>query len=347
MTKKPVETSYHSLVGDIGKLLEQGRTQAIKKVNIILVDTYWQVGKSIVEFEQAGSLKAAYGKELMVRLSKDLKNKYGKGFSRSNLQYMRLLYVHYPKSQTLSGKLSWSHYVELLSISDDAGRSFYEKQCLSEAWSVRELKRQRNASLFERIALSRDKNQIAALSQKGQTIETSQDIIKDPYVFEFLDIPEHIRFSERSLENALIDKLGHFLLELGKGFAFIGQQYRMTLDNTHYYADLVFYHRILKCFVLIDLKSGKVNHQDIGQMNLYLNYFKREENMVDDKEPIGIILAADKDEILVEYATGSISNQLFVSKYQLYLPDKQLLEEKLRLFIDQEEQEGMDDGGDV
>ena len=143
MTKKPVETSYHSLVGDIGKLLEQGRTQAIKKVNAILVDTYWQVGKSIVEFEQAGSLKAAYGKELMVRLSKDLKNKYGKGFSRSNLQYMRLLYVHYPKRQTLSGKLSWSHYVELLSISDDAGRSFYEKQCLSDTWSVRELKRQR------------------------------------------------------------------------------------------------------------------------------------------------------------------------------------------------------------
>lgn len=344
MTKKPIKDSYLSLVGDIGKLLEQGRAQAIKSINTILVVTYWQVGKSIVEFEQAGNLKAEYGKELLLRLSKDLKNRYGKGFSRSNLQYMRLLYAHYPNRQTLSGKLSWSHYVELLSISDDMARSFYEKQCLSDTWSVRELKRQRNASLFERIALSRDKNQIAALSQKGQTIETSKDIIKDPYVFEFLDIPEHAYIGERSLENALIDKLGHFLLELGKGFAFVGQQYRMTLDNTHYYADLVFYHRILKCFVLIDLKTGKVNHQDIGQMNLYLNYFKREENMADDKDPIGIILAADKDEILVEYATGSISNQLFVSQYQLYLPDKQLLEEKLRLFMDQE---GVDDGGDL
>ena len=344
MTKKPTKAAYHSLVGDIGKLLEQGRVQAMKQVNTILVSTYWQVGKSIVEFEQAGTPTAEYGKELLVRLSKDLKNRYGKGFSRSDLQYMRLLYVHYPNRQTLSGKLSWSHYVELLSISDNMARSFYEKQCLSDTWSVRELKRQRNASLFERIALSRDKNQIAALSQKGQTIETSKDIIKDPYVFEFLDIPEHVHMGERSLENALIDKLGHFLLELGKGFAFVGQQYRITLDNTHYYADLVFYHRILKCFVIIDLKTSKVNHQDIGQMNLYLNYFKREENMEDDKDPIGIILAADKDEILVEYATGSISNPLFVSTYQLYLPDKQLLEEKLRMFM---EQEVLDDGGDV
>lgn len=343
MTDKITDTSYHALVDDIGKLLEQGRSQVVKQINTILVDTYWQVGQSIVEYEQAGAIKAEYGKELLIRLSKDLKNKYGKGFSRSNLQYMRLLYDHYPKRQTLSGKLSWSHYVELLSISDDTGRAFYEKQCLNENWSVRELKRQRNTSLFERIALSRDKEQIAALAKEGQVIETSKDIIKDPYVFEFLDIPEQGLISERKIENALIDKLGHFLLELGKGFAFVGQQYRMTLDNTHYYVDLVFYHRILKCFVLIDLKSGKVNHQDIGQMNLYLNYFKREENMADDKDPIGIILAADKDEILVEYATGSISNQLFVSEYQLYLPDRHLLKEKLRLFIEQEE---MDDGGE-
>jgi len=249
---------------------------------------------------------------------------------------MRLLYVKYPKCQTLSGKLSWSHYIELLSISDDTGRSFYEKQCHHEDWSVRELKRQRDSALFERIALSKNKKEVLELSQKGIIIEQSKDIIKDPYVFEFLNIPEDKQYSEKSLENALIDKLGHFLLELGKGFAFVGQQYRITLNNTHYYVDLAFYHRILKCFVLIDLKTGKVNHQDIGQMNLYLNYFKQEENMDDDKEPIGIILAADKDKILVEYATGSISNHLFVSKYQLYLPDKALLEEKIRLFLDQE-----------
>ncbi len=185
--------------------------------------------------------------------------------------------------------------------------------------------------------MSKNKKEILELSQKGIIIEQSKDIIKDPYVFEFLNISEDKQYSEKSLENALIDKLGHFLLELGKGFAFVGQQYRITLNNTHYYVDLAFYHRILKCFVLIDLKTGKVNHQDIGQMNLYLNYFKQEENMDDDKDPIGIILAADKDEILVEYATGPIFNHLFVSKYQLYLPDKALLEEKIRLFLDQED----------
>ena len=331
------ENNYKNLISDIGELLEIGRTAAIKKVNTVLLETYWNVGKRIVEFEQAGILKAEYGKELLKELSKDLGKQFGKGFSRTNLQYMRLLYVKYPKCQTLSGKLSWSHYIELLSISDDTSRSFYEKQCNHDNWSVRELKRQRNSALFERLTLSKNKKEVLKLSQKGIVIEQSKDIIKDPYVFEFLNIPEGKQYSEKSLENALIDKLGHFLLELGKGFAFVGQQYRITLNNTHYYVDLAFYHRILKCFVLIDLKTGKVNHQDIGQMNLYLNYFRQEENMDDDKDPIGIILAADKDEILVEYATGSISNHLFVSKYQLYLPKKELLEEKIRLFLDQED----------
>ncbi len=185
MTKDITDKSYQILVDGIGNLLEQGRAQAVKKINTILVETYWHVGQCIVEFEQSGRIKAEYGKELLLRLSKDLKTRYGKGFSRSNLQYMRLLYTYYPKRQTLSGKLNWSHYVELLSISDDAGRAFYEKQCIAENWSVRELKRQRNASLFERIALSRDKNDVAALASQGQVIENSKDIIKDPYVFEF------------------------------------------------------------------------------------------------------------------------------------------------------------------
>ncbi len=186
MTKDVTDKAYQTLVNDIGILLKQGRAQASKKINSILVDTYWRLGQRIVEFEQAGKIKAEYGKELLPRLSKDLKSRYGKGFSRSNLQYMRLLYICYSKRQTLSGKLSWSHYVELLSISDDVSRSFYEKQCIAENWSVRELKRQRNASLFERIALSRDKDEVAVLSRKGQIIETSKDIVKDPYIFEFL-----------------------------------------------------------------------------------------------------------------------------------------------------------------
>jgi predicted nuclease of restriction endonuclease-like (RecB) superfamily len=253
---------------------------------------------------------------------------------------MLLLYLKYPKCQTLSGKLSWSHFAELLSVSDDLSRSFYEKQCINENWSIRELKRQRQTGLFERLAMSKDKAGVLELAQKGQLIESATDIVKDPYIFEFLQMPELVRYSERDLEKRLLDNLGHFLLELGKGFAFIGSQYRITLNNTHYYADLVFYHRILKCFVLIDLKLGKVNHQDIGQMNLYLNYYKEEENTVDDNPPIGIVLAADKDQILVDYATGSISNQLFVSKYLMYIPDKKQLEKELRFLMERENSKG-------
>lgn len=265
-----------------------------------------------------------------------MKVTFGKGFSRSNLQYMRLLYVYYPNCQSLSGKLSWSHYTELLSISDGLARSFYEQQCVQENWSIRELKRQRDSALFERLALSKDKAEILALSQAGHSVIQPRDVVKDPYVFEFLDLPEH-NYRESELENRLIEKLEHFLLELGKGFAFIAQQYRITLDNTHYYVDLVFYHRILKCFVLIDLKTRKVKHHDIGQMNMYLNYFKAEENMADDNDPIGIVLATDKDEIMVEYATGSISNQLFVSKYQLHLPDVEMLRLQLQQLLQEQD----------
>ena len=337
MEKLPENRKYPHLLNDIGALLEKGRQTAARQVNTILVETYWQIGCRIVEFEQQGNQKAEYGASLLRNLSKDLKIRYGKGFSRSNLQLMRILYLKYPKYQTLSGKLGWSKYCELLSVSDSLARSFYEKQCINENWSVRELKRQINSSLFERVALSKDKAGVLKLAEKGHILKSSTDIIKDPYVFEFLNFPEHKNILEKDLENRLVEKLGHFLLELGKGFAFIGQQYRITLNNTHFYVDLVFYHRILKCFVLIDLKRGKADHQDVGQMNLYLNYFKNEENTKGDKEPIGIILAAEKDEILVEYATGSISNQLFVSKYQIYLPKKEMLEQELRFLLEEHE----------
>ena len=327
------KNTYNKLIFEIGDLLEKGRKAAFKSVNTILVETYWHIGKQIVEYEQKGKEKAEYGSSLLKRLSSDLKLKHGKGFSRSNLQYMRLLYLIYPKCQTLSGKLSWSHYTELLSVSDDLARSFYEQQCTNENWSARELKRQRSSALFERLALSKDKKSVLKLAEKGQQIEKAEDIIKDPYVFEFLDIPEDATLSETELETKLLNKLSHFILELGKGFAFVNRQHRITLNNKHYKVDLVFYHRILKCFVLFDLKIDAANHQDVGQMNMYLNYFKEEESMPDDNPPIGIVLAADKDEILVEYATGSISNKLFVAKYQLYLPDKKLLEDELRYLL--------------
>jgi predicted nuclease of restriction endonuclease-like (RecB) superfamily len=325
--------SYQQLLDRIGECLALGRQRAFEQVNSVLVETYWQIGRYIVEFEQGGKERAEYGSKLLQVLSPDLKAAYGKGFSRSNLQYMRLFYLNYENCQTLSGKLSWSHYTELLAISDDLARSFYEQQCIQDRWSVRELKRQKDSALFERVALSKDRAEILALAKDGQRIESARDVVKDPYVFEFLDLPDR-NYRESELENRLIAELEKFLLELGKGFAFIGQQYRITLNNTHFFVDLVFYHRILKCFVLIDLKTRAVSHQDIGQMNMYLNYFRAEENMEDDNEPIGIVLARDKDEILVEYATGGISNQLFVSRYQLYLPDREVLKQELRRLLE-------------
>ena len=334
-----LSATYNALVSEIGTILTEGRKKAFQQVNTILVETYWNIGRRIVEHEQQGSEKAEYGSRLLKELARDLSRQYGKGFSRSNLQYMRLLYLAYPKCQTLSGKLSWSHYAELLGISDELARSFYEKQCINENWSVRELKRQRQSALFERLALSKDKAGVLQLSQEGQIVEKAEDIVKDPYVFEFLGLPELKQYSERDLERRLSDNLSSFLLELGKGFAYIGNQYRITLNNTHYYVDLVFYHRIPKCFVLIDLKLGKVNHQDVGQMNMYLNYFQEEESLEDDNLPIGIVLAADKDKILVDYATGSISNQLFVSRYQLYIPEKKVLAEELKLLLENEARE--------
>jgi predicted nuclease of restriction endonuclease-like (RecB) superfamily len=327
------DDSYQQLLSRIGECLTLGRQRAAAQINLLLVETYWQIGRYIVEFEQEGRERADYGSKLLQELSRDLKAAYGKGFSRRNVLDMRRFYLCYPKWQTVSTKLSWSHYTELLAISDDLARSFYEQQCILDGWSVRELKRQKDSALFERVALSKDRAEILALARDGQRIESARDVVKDPYVFEFLDLPDR-NFRESELENRLIVELERFLLELGKGFAFIGQQYRITLNNTHFYVDLVFYHRILKCFVLIDLKTRAVSHQDIGQMNMYLNYFRAEENMADDNEPIGIVLARDKDEILVEYATGGISNQLFVSRYQLYLPDVEVLKQELRRLLD-------------
>ena len=345
---------YNDLVQNIGSALQKARANAIETMHQQLLIANWEIGKYIVEFEQQGKEKAVYGSQLLSKLSKDLKAKHGKGFGISNLQYMRSFYIKFPKFQTslkssinqtsgksksktaihqTSGKLTWSHYAELISVSDDLARSFYHIQCQKENWSVRELKRQINSALFQRLALSNDKKGVLKLAEKGQEINTTEDAIKDPYIFEFLNVPKYTIIKERGLEKKLIDNLQHFLLELGKGFSFVARQYKITIDNQHLFIDLVFYHRILKCFVLIDLKIKKVKHEDIGQMNLYLNYFKEEENTEGDNAPIGIIIAADKHELLVKYATGGLSNKIFVSKYQLYLPDQKLLEDKIREII--------------
>jgi len=330
-----IDKTYKTLIDNIGTTLRRRKENAVKAVNQELIAANWEIGKHIVEFEQGGKETADYGSSLLSNLSKDLKLAYGKGFGKSNLYLFRKFYLTYSIFQTLSGKLSWSHYAELLTISDDKARSFYEKQAETENWSFREMKRQIDSSLFERLSLSKNKEAVFKLSEKGQLIESPTDLIRDPYVFEFLGIPEQNIVKERDLENKLIENLQKFLLELGKGFSFIGQQYKITIDNQHFYIDLVFYHRILKCFVLIDLKTQKVKHQDIGQMNLYLNYFKEEENVDNDNEPIGIIIAKDKHEFLVKYATGGLSNKIFVSKYQLYLPDKKVLENKVNQIVNE------------
>jgi len=316
-TAKP----YRELLDLISRRFIAGQAQAMRSTNEIIIETYWQIGKHIVEFEQQGNIKAKYGTQLLENLSKDLTLELGKGFSKSNLFNMRLFYIHFPIFQTVSGKLSWSHYCEFVKISDELERSFYHQQNILENWSVRELKRQKDSGLFMRLAISKDKEKVLSLSRRGQLIESPEDIVKDSYVFEFLKIPEPHALSETDLENRLLDNLQMFLLELGKGFTFVGRQYRITLNNTHYRVDLVFYHRILRCFVLIDLKINDVAHNDIGQMNMYMGYFANEENTEGDNPPIGIVLTKEKNELLVKYATYEMKSQLFISKYQLYLPN--------------------------
>jgi predicted nuclease of restriction endonuclease-like (RecB) superfamily len=331
MSKVARGFTYQELLEQISRACAVGRSAALQAVNARLLDTYWQVGRRIVEFEQGGKDRAEYGAALIDRLSADLRLRHGKGFSRGNLIYMRLLYLRYPISQKPSHQLSWSHYVELLKLDDPLERGFYERQAIAERWSVPELKRQKAAALFLRLAASKDKASILQLARQGQSLAQPADILREPYVFEFLKIPEPWHVSETQLETALCQHLQQFLLELGKGFTFVGRQYRITVNNVHHKVDLVFYHRILRCFVLIDLKIGEVQHHDIGQMNLYLGYFAKEENAPGDQPPIGIILSRNKDELLVEYATYQMNSQLFVQKYQLYLPDR----EELRREIEQ------------
>jgi len=324
--------NYQSLINQISETYTNGYQKAVIAVNTNMVETYWKIGQYIVEFEQGGNIKAEYGKALLPKLSKDLTLAHGKGFSLSNIKRMRQFYAVYPISAELPHQLSWTHIVELLKIDDSLERSFYEKQSIIEKWSTTELIRQKKSSLFLRLAASKDKEGILHLAKHGQMIQQPTDIIREPCVLEFLKIPEPYHLTETELEKMLIEHLEHFLLELGKGFAFIGRQYRITLGNRNHYVDLVFYHRILKCFVLIDLKKEEAGYEDVGQMNMYLGYFENEENTEGDNPPIGIVLAKQKDDLLVQYAMHNISSKLFINKYQLYLPQK----EELRQLIEQQ-----------
>ncbi len=333
------ESEYNKLLSSIDEVWNTAKNNAALAVNTQLLDANWQTGRYIVEFEQGGNIRAEYGKQLINRLAKDLIVKRGRGFSRSNLIYMRKLYICFPKSETLSHQLTWSHYFELLKCEDPLEFKFYLNEAINQRWKVRELKRQIKSSLFQRLALSTDKKGVLELAQHGHPVMTADDIIHDPFVLEFTGLPFKKRYKESDLEKALKDNMETFLLELGRGFAFVGRQYVMPLGGRNFKVDLVFYHTILKCYVLLDLKRNEIEHYDIGQMNLYLNYFKTEVCMPDDNPPIGIILGARRDEVLMDYALGGITNQLFVARYQLYLPKKEELQAQLDKILNETSEE--------
>jgi len=315
-----------NMYNQISSIITDNKNKMIYQINNTLVETNFMIGKIIVENEQNGNIRAEYGKEILLKLSKKLTNQFGSGFSRSGLQNMRLFYNKYKNCQPLDSKLSWSHYCYLIYIEDDDERKFYEKECINSKWSKRELKRQIDSSLFQRLLLSdgsNNKQKVLELSKNGQMINNPTDILKEPYVFEFLGIKENKPLLESDLEKNLINHLSAFLMELGKGFMYVGNQVRITLDNnTHYYVDLVFYNKILRSYVLIDLKMDDMKPEYAGQMNMYVNYYNKEVKDEFDNETIGIILCTGKKGVTMEYALGGISNNIFASTYTYYIPNK-------------------------
>tara|TARA_R110000868_G_scaffold362043_2_gene624117 strand:- start:37 stop:1095 length:1059 start_codon:yes stop_codon:yes gene_type:complete len=338
MTNKPSNSNFFSQIVD---LLQSARNKVVRTVNQTMVLTYFEIGKMLVEKEQDGKERADYGKHILKELSKVLTQEFGKGFSVDNLENMRRFYLAYGKSETLSRIskiaisettsrelkqdefiLSWSHYLKLMRIDDENERKFYEIESYKNNWSVRELQRQYDSALYTRLVLSRNKDKVKELSEKGLILEKPKDAIKDPYILEFIGLPEHSEYSESQLEQEIIDKLEHFLLELGNGFTFVARQKRISFDDKHFRIDLVFYNRILKCFVLIDLKIGELKHQDLGQMQMYVNYYDREIRLEEENKTIGIVLCQNKSESVVEYTLPENNEQIFASKYKTVLPSK-------------------------
>ncbi|WP_141050322.1 PDDEXK nuclease domain-containing protein [Aliarcobacter cryaerophilus] len=320
-----MKLTNNNIYQEIKELLYSAKNRVYQTINTTMTQTYFQIGKRIVEEEQGGETRAEYGKSLLKLLSVQLINEFGKGFSVDNLENMRRFYLAFQKSETVSRKfeLSWSHYIFLTRIENINERNFYEIESIENSWSLRELKRQFDSGLFERLKLSSDKQKVKELSLNGQVIQTAQDLIKDPYILEFVGLPELSSYSENELEQKLIDKLENFLLELGKGFTFVARQKRITIDEKHFKVDLVFYNRLLKSFVVIDLKIGELKHQDIGQMMMYVNYFDRFEKTDDENSTIGIILCKDKSKALVELTLPKDNNQIYASKYLTILPNKE------------------------
>jgi predicted nuclease of restriction endonuclease-like (RecB) superfamily len=313
----------------IRTLLAEARRTALSAVNLAMVQTYWSVGREIVQEEPRGQARADYGARLLETLAVQLTAEFGKGFDVSNLRYMRLVYLAFPIRDALRHELSWTHYRLLCRVRQSEAREFYLNEATASRWSTRELERQIHSFLYERIAASRDKDGVRRLADQGAAPFGPGDLLRDPYVLEFTGLPERGQWQETDLEQALMDRLQNFLLELGRDLHLVARQKRITIDGDHFYVDLVFYHRLLRCFVLIDLKTGRLTQQDIGQMLLYVGYYEAEETRSDENPPVGILLCADRNEAVVRYTLGERAKQVFAARYQLHLPT----EEELRTEI--------------
>nr|WP_310787753.1 PDDEXK nuclease domain-containing protein [Fusobacterium nucleatum] len=335
-----------SIYKEIKSILEQARNKVYKVANSAMVQAYWNIGRVIVE-KQGGNNKAEYGAALIKNLSKKMTKEFGKGFTVANLKNMRQFYLIFQKSYALSDQLTWTHYRLLMRVENENARNFYIEECIKSNWSTRQLERQITTLFYERLLSSKDKEKVSKEIYKLEPqIKKAEDIIKDPYVLEFLGLPENTNFLEKNLEQALIDHLQKFLLELGRGFSFVARQKRITFDGRHFYIDLVFYNYLLKCFVLIDLKVGDLTHQDLGQMQMYVHYFEEEMMNEGDNSPIGIVLCADKSDSIVKYTLSKNETQVFASKYKAYLPsEEELLSEieKEYNMLKQEEELGKDE----
>ncbi|MFC1485117.1 YhcG family protein [bacterium] len=332
MTVPSKNKDYKNLISNIFNIVNQARHICVHSINSTLIVSYWNIGQRIVKFEQAGNPRATYGKEIIKSPSKDLQKKLGRGFSERNLRKMRKFYLLWPENwPTVSANsiLSWSHYTRLMTIEDADTRKFYETESLRGGWSYRQLDRQINSQFYERILLS--KNKVTMLKKahiaKKNDLLTPEEEIKDPTILEFLDLKDE--YSESDLEEALINKLEDFLLELGNEFTFVGRQKRLRIGNEWYRIDLLLYHRKLRCLIIVDLKIGKFTHSDVGQMNLYLNYAKEHMLIEGENAPIGLILSADRDDAIVHYAMGGLENKMISSKYKLLLPNEKKIKQEL------------------
>lgn len=323
------ELTNNSLYNEISELLQKIQSQVKQQVNSLMVITYWNVGRLIVEDELNGNTRADYGKAVLKELSEKLTQDFGKGFDERNLRKMRQFYNMYQKWDSVSTELSWTHYRHLLKVENESARRWYMNETIKENWSTRALERQINSFYYERLLSSQNQTPVIEEARENTKPLTPQDILKDPYVLEFLQLKNRPEYTERELETALIDSLQEFLLELGSGFSFVARQKHFDLDGEHFYIDLVFYNYKLKCFVLIDLKKGKLTHQDVGQMDMYVRIFEDKVKAIDDNPTIGLILCSEKNEAVAKYSILSENKQLFASKYKLLLPTEEELEREL------------------